>query len=248
MEPLTETLKGLSAEYFGPTRQADKLGVVEQRVPEAKPSVPALNATAATGIPGWQPDPKRGQTLLLEGTQHLQRRDGRKAVQCFEAAIRIDWSNSDPANLPYYLHRAQALQLLSQNEPMTSLEAYNEANKNAARGQYRAAIKSYLRSIELDPEFLWASNNLAWLLATYPEERARDGVAAVRHATAACEKSEWHCWSFIDTLSAAYAETGDFSKATMTAEKALALAPPEKRGGVEANIRRFKVKQPVRQG
>jgi hypothetical protein len=96
--------------------------------------------------------------------------------------------------------------------------------------------------------FLWASNNLAWLLSTYVDDRARDGRTAISHGTYACDKSEWHCWSFIDTLSAAHAEAGDFDSAIKTAEKALVVAPAEERASVESNIRAYRNKQPIRQG
>jgi hypothetical protein len=108
-------------------------------------------------------------------------------------------------------------------------------------------VEHYLQAISLDPEFLWASNNLAWLLATSPDTRVRDGEAAVRHATVACEKSEWRCWSFIDTLAAAYAEAGDVTRAVVVAEQALGVAPPENRPAVEARLRHLRAGQPIRE-
>lgn len=142
---------------------------------------------------------------------------------------------------------ALAYQLLGQEDPVKSLAEYNSAVRSANQGQFRAAIESYLRSIELDVELLWASNNVAWLLATYPDGRARDGAAAVRHATVACDKSDWHCWNFIDTVSAAYVEAGDFTRAVTTAERATAFAPEGEWPTIQANLRRFRAKQPVRQ-
>ena len=50
-------------------------------------------------------------------------------------------------------------------------------------------------------------NDLAWLLATAPDARFRDGPRAVEHATRACELSGWRDAAALDTLAAAYAET-----------------------------------------
>jgi|GEM_PF-837945 len=236
--------KGLSTELFSPSSPTDKVGVIE-RVPDPALASPQVQL-AVTVV--WQADPKRATALLEEGVQHLQRHDGRAAIRCIELAISIDWPNSDPAKQPYYLCRAEAYRLIGKDGPINSLEEYNSAAQSASRGQFRQAIQSYKRAIDLDPEFLWASNNLAWLLSTYADDRARDGRGAIPHATFACDKSEWHCWSFIDTLSAAHAEAGDFDSAVKAAEKALLVAPAEERSSVESNIRAYRMRRPIRQG
>ncbi len=52
---------------------------------------------------------------------------------------------------------------------------------------------------------------LAWLEATAPSGRYRDGRAAVRDATRACEMTHWKDTNALDTLAAAYAPGGRFS-------------------------------------
>jgi stage V sporulation protein K len=238
------TVKGLGPELFSPATPTDKLGVVE-RAPDPTPAKASPSVQGVAVV--WQADPRRAAVLLEEGVQHLQRHDGPAAIRCFETAISLDWPNSDPGEEPYYRCRAEAYRLIGEDGPINSLEEYSAAVQSAKRGQFRLAIQSYRRAINLDPDFLWASNNLAWLLSTYADDRARDGREAIRYATYACDKSDWHCWSFIDTLSAAHAEAGDFDSAIKSAEKALLVAPAEKRASVESNIKAYRRKQPIRQ-
>jgi TPR repeat protein len=67
-----------------------------------------------------------------------------------------------------------------------------------------------------------ARNNLAWLLATSPDDGVRDGkraVALVRPVAVLYED-----WGHLDTLAAALAATGDFPSAIATQQQAVHLA------------------------
>jgi tetratricopeptide (TPR) repeat protein len=67
-------------------------------------------------------------------------------------------------------------------------------------------------------------DELAWLLATYPDSNTRDGAEAVRLAARACELTDRRVPAFLATLAAAYAEAGDFPRAVATGEEALSQA------------------------
>jgi tetratricopeptide (TPR) repeat protein len=67
-------------------------------------------------------------------------------------------------------------------------------------------------------------DELAWLLATYPDSKLRDGNEAVRLAERACALTERRIPVILDTLGAAYAETGDFPRAISAIEEALKRA------------------------
>jgi hypothetical protein len=67
-------------------------------------------------------------------------------------------------------------------------------------------------------------DELAWLLATYPDLNARDGAEAVRLATRACELTDRRVPALLATLAAAYAEAEDFPRAVPAAEEALSEA------------------------
>lgn len=66
--------------------------------------------------------------------------------------------------------------------------------------------------------------SLAWLLATFPDEKFRDGKRAVQLATAACELINWEGCFELETLAAAFAETGQFDEAEQYQAKALGFA------------------------
>jgi hypothetical protein len=67
-------------------------------------------------------------------------------------------------------------------------------------------------------------NNLAWILATADKPELRNGKEAVWLATRAIELTDRRLPRFIATLAAAYAETGQFSKAAQIAQTARIFA------------------------
>jgi tetratricopeptide (TPR) repeat protein len=95
-------------------------------------------------------------------------------------------------------------------------------------GRYGRAISDYERSLQIEPDRMHVLNNLAWLLATCPEDEIRDGPRAVGLARRACELSKWQNPPMLGTLAAAYAETGQFEKAIEYQEKAISLVSEEK--------------------
>ena len=88
-------------------------------------------------------------------------------------------------------------------------------------GDHKAALVDLERALELKPADSGVLNNLAWLLATSPEEEIRDGKRAIELAEKACEETELQEAHIISTLAAGYAETGDFEKAREYSEKAV---------------------------
>jgi tetratricopeptide (TPR) repeat protein len=104
-----------------------------------------------------------------------------------------------------------------------------EAHRNVAgalrkKGNVKEAILEYEQALSMAPEDSVALNNLAWILATCSDASIRDGARAVMLAMKAVQASGGKDPSFVRTLAAARAETGQFTEAAATAEAAKALA------------------------
>ena len=86
-------------------------------------------------------------------------------------------------------------------------------------------------------------NSVAWLMATCPEEKARNGKRAVELAKQALDL-EKNSANHMDTLAAAYAETGNFEEAVSWQERAVTLNNNDL---YHRRLELYRKKQPYRQ-
>jgi tetratricopeptide (TPR) repeat protein len=111
------------------------------------------------------------------------------------------------------------------------------------------ALADYAEAIRIDPDYASALNNRAWLRATSEVEGCRDGKAAVAEATRACELTGWKNAGYLDTLSVACAEIGDFEQAVGWQRKA--LEDPgyvrEESGNAKAKLALYAKRRPFRE-
>jgi tetratricopeptide (TPR) repeat protein len=91
-------------------------------------------------------------------------------------------------------------------------------------GDYQHAIPQLRRVVGEKPDSAEGFSNLAWLLATCPDEHLRDGAEAVRCAKKACALTGFQQPAMVGTLAAAYAEAGRFPQAVQTCQKTIHLA------------------------
>ena len=102
---------------------------------------------------------------------------------------------------------------------------FNRANTHYVRKEYAEAVQDYRTVIRLEAQDADAYGNLAWILATCPDARVRDGKSAVDCAAKACELTSWKAPYFLTVFSAACAENGAFDEAVKWQE--LALESPD---------------------
>jgi Flp pilus assembly protein TadD len=117
----------------------------------------------------------------------------------------------------------QAYQKLDQLTPATAEGQRDLADMLVEGQQYAEAVRCYCEALRLKPDSETALNNLAMLRASCPQAEFRNGREAVQLAETACRLSGRRNPSFLGTLAAAYAETGQFPEAVKTMEQALAL-------------------------
>ena len=125
------------------------------------------------------------------------------------------------------------------------------ASINARLGKHAEALKEFDYVISLHPRRVTLARALsdrAWFRATCPNASFRNGQQAVKDAKAACSIMEWKDEQMIDTLAAAYAETGDFNSAVQYASQALAVKgiSPERTKLFQKHLALFQQHKPIR--
>ncbi len=115
--------------------------------------------------------------------------------------------------------RSQILQELVKLDPSDAEARAQLATWYLGKRERKRAVAEYEEALRLRPElsfstrnYTWA-NNLAWILATSPEDDVRNGPEAVRWAQAAYDVAGHADWDMLDTLSVALAENGQFAEA-----------------------------------
>lgn len=101
------------------------------------------------------------------------------------------------------------------------------ATLDYAAGNWHRVATDLRQALALNPapsDKVTALNNLAWLLATCPDDSVRNGNEAIQYAEEACRLTSFRQPGLISTLAAAYAEAGRFPDAIATAENAMSVA------------------------
>lgn len=190
------------------------------------------------------------------GLAHSRRFDYAAAIKDFTRALEID-AEANEARLARghaYLDHGNPQLALADFEDAIRRQALNyEAIEGRgwalhALGRYEAALADFEKAVAVAPKFAEGHNALAWLLATCPDDRLRNGKRAIEHASKALALATPADPRHYDTLAAAHAELGDFAKAVAYAEKALAgtdLSPKE-RGAFEARLALYRGGKPYR--
>jgi tetratricopeptide (TPR) repeat protein len=131
------------------------------------------------------------------------------------------------------IHFQKAIEI----HPRSADAHYNLGNGFLQIGRASEALAHYQKALEITPDDTETLNNMAWILATWPEALTRDGTKAVELAERADSLTRGASPVISATLGAAYAEAGRFEDATRAAQRALQLALAEGNEARAASIR-----------
>ena len=171
-------------------------------------------------------EPENTELLMQLGLFYSADKQPRKAAEIFSSVLE-----KAPENLAAMRNRGDAW---------------------LGMGDLNKAIADYESALKIDDKDSGVLNNLAWLLATAPDDSLRNGERALELAKQAARVTEFKQAHILSTLAAGYAETGDFENAIVWSKKAVALADKtednqEIRDQLQKELATYEAKQPWRE-
>ena len=140
-------------------------------------------------------DPENAKVYTTRAGVWAATGDLSKTLEDMSEAIRLS-----PRDAKLYVSRAACLR---------SVKAWGEV------------VKDLDEAVRLDPDNAAAWSDRAWLRATCPDPKFRDGKKAIEDSTRACRLTSWRDGNHLTALAAANAEAGEFAEAVKYATQAL---------------------------
>lgn len=181
-----------------------------------------------------------------------------QALSLLQAAVDLRPDNS-PAHenlAKALLQKGQVADALVHYRKLLKLQPDNIEVHNIVgtvliqQGRIREGVEEWQKVLAIQPDNGNAMSNLAWVFATSPEDPLRDGKRAVQLAEDAMRISGRRIPIIFRTLAAAYAESGEFSKAIQVAQQGIELANSQGNSGLatelQGNIALYQEQRPLR--
>jgi tetratricopeptide (TPR) repeat protein len=201
--------------------------------------------------------PKEAEAYVLRGLAWRSRGAVQAALRDFDLAIQLD-----PRNSPAFTYRG--IMRHAEGKLAPAIDDWTEAIRldprnyealtqralgRGANGEIDLALADCVRAVRLNPKAAPAWHLEAWIRSTHPDAKYRDGQRAVLAARKACELTGWRDAMSIETLAAAYAESGNFGEAIKWQSKAIELLGRESsdRADAEARLKLYQSGQPYRE-
>lgn len=170
----------------------------------------------------------------------------------------------NPGNVPILRELAPALfragrheeaigayEAMSGSGAMTPQTAFELARAYRLTRRHAEAIEVLEAAVRGNDPPATLRVELAWLLATAPEDRLRNGTRALRLVRQVITATMRPTASAQDALAAAHAELGNFEEARRIATQAIGTARQERRGdlvtGIQARLKLYQSAQPFRE-
>ena len=175
--------------------------------------------------------PNYSAAQISLGKLYLNKRDWESAAERIRKGLQHDQGKPED-----HFILAKTYQQIGKNrEALKSLETTIKINPqfapaifeiaaiNVRLGNVPDALLRYRQGLKLQPDNLKAANNLAWLLATSQDSKARKPKEALLIAQKIVRLTKEQNSDALDTLAAAQAASGDFESAVKTINKAILL-------------------------
>jgi len=181
-----------------------------------------------------------------------------EAITHLEKAIRLDPYDASVHSLlgVALLETGDGVESLAQLQTAVQIDPhdgdahYNLGNTLMALGQAKDAIDQYNEALKINPNDVQSLNNMAWILATWPDALVRDGTKALSLAERAVSLTNHREPRTLATFAAAFAEVARFPDAVTTAERAADLAQSQGNPGFADFIRQqaeeYRAQHPAR--
>jgi len=179
-----------------------------------------------------QSDPTNGEYRLQLATLYAGDKRPRKAIELITTVID---GISDEKNAEQKELKGDALR--QRGDALLSV------------GKHAEAVKDYEEALKLEPEDTGVLNNLAWVLATSPDDAVRNAKRSLECGLKASELTKYEKPHILSTLAAGYAESGDWETAIKWSSKAVELGVGEEDvdGQLKKELEGYKQKKPWRE-
>ncbi|MEX2138630.1 MAG: tetratricopeptide repeat protein [Pirellulales bacterium] len=193
--------------------------------------------------------------LELRAVLAASNREFKQAIADFEELLKVAPNNAELLAQIGLLYQAS-------KKPRAAIEKFNAALEHdnglfaALRGRADAylsigkqaeAIADYEQALKVRPKEPGLLNNLAWVLATSPDEKIRDGQRAIELAKQGCEATEYKEAHILSTLAAGYAESGEWDEAIKWSKKAVELGGEAIDDQLKKELASYEQKKPWRE-
>jgi len=222
------------AQVYAAEKEPDKLehvvetlrlrAVVHQQAGDTKAARADVDE-ALKDVPDWAP------ALELRAILSTAEKDYAQAIDDSLTLLKKSPHNPellDQLGVLYEANKQPRKAIATYSEALTanpeSLSALRgRADAYLSVGKHAEAVADYESALKINPEDLGVLNNLAWVLATSPDDNVRNGKRAIELGTQAAKQSDYKQAYILSTLAASYAESGDFDAARQWSQKAVDL-------------------------